>query len=188
MSKPGGATKKLCKACARPLSPHRPTHPSHGIRQWLDKYKKSNNKNKKNILDFSYSYPAIPAAPLPKASKKLPKRYQKGTTNIEKASKKHPKTLPDPTPEKVTKKTPLFVFMLPLVTKIDPQRHPEITKNSRNSIIFSVRFPKNFDTLCCHLFSSSGVPRSSEMSLKHSACHAFRATPKMGKFSKFFQK
>ena len=60
---------------------------------------------------------------------------------------------------------------------MDPQRRPGITKNCINSIIFSVGFPKNFDTLCCHLFSSSGVPRNSEMLLKHNACNAFRATP-----------
>ena len=98
---------------------------------WLDKYKKSNNENKtKNILDLSHSYPAIPAAPLPKASNKLPKRYQKGAKSIEKASNKHPKTLPDPTPEKVTKKTPLFYV---LWCRWSPKSTPKATQKSQKT-------------------------------------------------------
>ena len=166
----------MCKAPLPPTSPPTLATAFANIAQhWLDKYKKSNKKTQKDILDLSHSYPAIPAAPVPKAPKKLPKGYQK-------ASKKHPKSIqkasqnpPGPHPRKGNQKNTLILcFMLPLVTKMDPQSHPEITKNIINSIIFSVGFPKNFDTLCCHLFSSSGVPRSSEMLLKHNACNAFR--------------
>jgi hypothetical protein len=103
----------MCKAPLPPTSP--PTAFANIAQHWLDKYKKSNKKTQKNILDLSHSYPAIPAAPLPKAPKKLPKGYQKASKkhpkSNQKAPKKHPETLPDPTPEKVTKKTPLFCFL-----------------------------------------------------------------------------
>ena len=173
----------MCKAPLPPTSPPTQATAFANIAQhWLDKYKKSNKKTQKNILDLSKSYPAIPAAPLPKAPKKLPKGYQN-------ASNKHQKNTPKPSrtpPQKSNQQhTLIFVFILPRDSKMEPQRHPEITKNNIKSVIFSVSFPMNFDTLCYHLFSSSGVPRSSEMLLKHSACHAFRATPKIWKFSKF---
>ena len=98
-------------------------------------------KTQKNILDLSHSYPAIPAAPLPKAPKKLPKSYQKGTKkhpkSIQKASKippgPHPRKVtnkniqkalqnsPGPHPRKVTNETPLFYFCCPWSPKWTPK-------------------------------------------------------------------
>ena len=156
---------------------------------WLDKYKKSDKQTQKNILDLSHSYPASPAAPLPKAPKKLPKNYQKGTKKHRESAQKAPQNPPGPHPRKVTKQTPLCCF---LCCPWSPKWTTKGTLKSQKTTqirLFSLKdFPKNSDTLRCQLFSSSGVPCSSGMSLKHSACHAFRATPKITKFSKFYQK
>ena len=181
----------MCKAPLPPTSPPTLATAFANIAQhWLDKYKKSNKKTKKHLRSFP-QLPSNSSSPVPKgsqkATKRLPKSIRKASTNHSKCIQKASQNPPGPHPRKGNQKNILILcFMVPLVTKMDPRSHPEITKNSINSIIFSVGFPKNFDTLCCHLFSSSGVPRSSEMSLKHSACDAFRATPKIGKFSKFF--
>ena len=91
-----------------PTSPPTQATPFPNIAEhWVDKYKKSNKHTQKHILDLSHSYPAIPAAPLPKAHKKLPKEYQK-------AFKKHPKSTPKPSrtpPQKSNQKThPYFGF------------------------------------------------------------------------------
>ena len=82
--------QSMCKAPLPPTSPPTQATAFANIGQhWLDKYKKSNKKTQKNILDLSHSYPAIPAAPLPKASNKLRKEYQK-------ASKERPKRSQNP--------------------------------------------------------------------------------------------
>ena len=72
--------QSMCKAPLPPTSPPTLATAFANIAQhWLDKYKKSNKKTQNNILDLSHSYPAIPAAPVPKAPKKLPKSTPKGT-------------------------------------------------------------------------------------------------------------
>ena len=87
-----------CKAHLPPPPHTQATAFANIAQHWLDKYKKSNKKT--NILDLSHSYPTIPAAPLPKVPKTLPKSYQKVPQSINKAHQKHSKTLPDLIPEK----------------------------------------------------------------------------------------
>ena len=121
--------QSMCKAPLPPTSPPTLATAFANIAQhWLDKYKKSNKKTQKDILDLSHSYPAIPVAPVPKAPKKLPKATKKHPKSIQKAPEKHPKTLPDPTPEKVTKKTPLFCV---LCCPWSPKWIPKSTQKSQ---------------------------------------------------------
>ena len=142
-------------------------------------------KNKKNISDLSRCYPAIPAALLPKAPKKLSNNCQQTTKKTKTHSKSTPKPSRAPPQESNQQKHRIFCFCAAPGLQNKPWKACKNHKNQHKLFIFSVGFPKNSDTLCCHLFSSSGVPRSSEMSLKHNACNAFRATPKIGKLSKF---
>ena len=126
--------QSMCKAPLPPTSPPTQATAFANIAQhWQDTYKKSDTKTQKNILDLSHSYPAIPAAPLPKAPKKLPKSYQKAT-------KKHPKSITKPSrtpPQKSNQKNSLIlVFLLPRVSKMDPKGTLKSQKPT-NFFIFS---------------------------------------------------
>ena len=104
--------QSMCKAPLPPTSPPTLATAFANIAQhWLEKYKKSNKKTQKNILDLSHSYPAIPAAPLPKAPNKLGKNCQQGTKKHQQNIQKACQNRPGPHPRKVTKKTPVCCFL-----------------------------------------------------------------------------
>ena len=89
---------------------------------WLDKYKKSNNENSNK---HPRSFPQLPnnsSSPAPKGSQKATKSLPKGATKHQTSTQKHSKTLPDPTPEKVTNKnTFIFFYAAPGVQNGTPK-------------------------------------------------------------------